>query len=95
MLHMRLTEYVYPPSIHLYQLLSKVFHIEDLGRYMDYGDKPNSQYIIIWTQMNVCEKISTDIKCTPMYQRMIYVDWVVKSIHAQKKRGASWRKRDR
>ena len=50
---------------------------------MDYGDKPNSQYIIIWIQMNVHERIFADIRCTLMYQRMIGVVRVVKSIHAQ------------
>ena len=62
---------------------------------MDYGDKPNSQYIIIWTQLNVREKIFADIRCTLMYQRMIGVVRVVKSIHAQKKRGTSGRKKER
>ena len=62
---------------------------------MDYGDKPNDQYIIKWTQMNVHERIFADIRCTLMYQRMIGVGCVVKIIHAQKKKGVSGRKRER
>ena len=50
---------------------------------MDYGDKPNSQYIIIWTLMNAHERIFADIRSTLMYQRMIGVVRVVKSMDAQ------------
>ena len=54
-----------------YQVLLKVFTREDLGRYMNYDDKPNRQYVIIYTQINVRERIFADIGFTPMYQRMI------------------------
>ena len=64
---------------------------------MDYGDKPNNQYIIIWDQMNARERIFADISCTLMYQRMIRVVRVVKSMDVQKKEGGlrEKEKRDR
>ena len=37
--------------------------------------------------MNVCERIFADIRCTLMYQRMIGVVCVVKSMDAQKRGG--------
>ena len=44
--------------------------------------------------MNVSETKSADIRCTPMYQRMIGVGRVVKNIRGQQKWGSSGRKRE-